>query len=445
MKNLLASTIARLQLRQVGPLGASTAIAQVLAILSLPVITRYYGPAAFGTYSLIASIAGILMAFSTLRLEIVLPTLKNSSEAKSLASGLLALSLFISLIYVFLGPLMGRLLPAGDLCDFLKFQSTATAALLFSGSVLVVLRAMAVRQARFVAVARSQFTRVAGFVGTAIAIAIIAPLFLAASHDGLIMAAFIAELSCIGLLYQAIDFKGFITLHPKRLLRSWRAFSKNKSLYGTVTFSQIISAINLQMPFWSIVLLFGDAKAGLVAISLRLVLAPVAFAATSLGTVMYNRLSQQHHQGQDLRTTVYPLLAVLIATGLLGYGVLASVGPSIAAVAFGSSWSGTGSVLSLLCILGFFQYCASSFQVLPVLLQRRQFIFSWNLCRLAGLLLALAGSWWGQASLEQAVLAVVLAEAGAQAGFILYLLRTLQYRCDPETADRGSAVAKAAM
>ena len=160
---------------------------------------------------------------------------------------------------------------------------------------------------------------------------------------------------------------------------------------------------------------------------------------------MYNRLSQQHHQGQDLRTTVYPLLAVLIATGLLGYGVLASVGPSIAAVAFGSSWSGTGSVLSLLCVLGFFQYCASSFQVLPVLLQRRQFIFSWNLCRLAGLLLALAGSWWGQASLEQAVLAVVLAEAGAQAGFILYLLRTLQYRCDPETVDRGSAVAKAAM
>ena len=62
-------------------LGAGTVIAQLISILSVPVITRMYGPQEYGHLTLFLSTASILIPLATLRIESRLVITENSERA----------------------------------------------------------------------------------------------------------------------------------------------------------------------------------------------------------------------------------------------------------------------------------------------------------------------------------------------------------------------------
>ena len=83
-----------------------TTIAQIITVLSSPILTRLYGPEAFGFFALITSITSILGVIVCLRYELSIMLPKEDSEAANLlglcllcvvaVSGLTALALYIS-------------------------------------------------------------------------------------------------------------------------------------------------------------------------------------------------------------------------------------------------------------------------------------------------------------------------------------------------------------
>ena len=79
-------------------LAGGTAIAQILSILASPIITRMYGPEAFGLSALFASITGIVAVVACLRYElaIMLPE-KDEDAANLLALGLTMLPFKLSI------------------------------------------------------------------------------------------------------------------------------------------------------------------------------------------------------------------------------------------------------------------------------------------------------------------------------------------------------------
>ena len=62
-----------------------TAIAQIIAILATPIVTRFYGPEAFGLFALFSSVAGIFTIIACLRYEpaIMLPNSDEGAETYS--------------------------------------------------------------------------------------------------------------------------------------------------------------------------------------------------------------------------------------------------------------------------------------------------------------------------------------------------------------------------
>ena len=58
-----------------------TAIAQIIVILATPVITRLYGPEAFGLFALFSSIISILVTVGCLRYELAIMLPKSDEDA----------------------------------------------------------------------------------------------------------------------------------------------------------------------------------------------------------------------------------------------------------------------------------------------------------------------------------------------------------------------------
>lgn len=71
-----------------------TGIAQGIAFLAAPVLSRYYEPEDFTVFALFSATAAILSVVATARYELAIPLPKEDKDAKSL----LRLSLLISLI-----------------------------------------------------------------------------------------------------------------------------------------------------------------------------------------------------------------------------------------------------------------------------------------------------------------------------------------------------------
>ncbi|MGI5933055.1 MAG: lipopolysaccharide biosynthesis protein, partial [Eubacterium sp.] len=61
-----------------------TTFAQIIVVLASPLLTRLYGPEAFGFYALFASITGILGVIACMRYELAIMLPKTDEEAANL-------------------------------------------------------------------------------------------------------------------------------------------------------------------------------------------------------------------------------------------------------------------------------------------------------------------------------------------------------------------------
>ena len=75
-------------------------IAQLMLLVAIPFITRYYNPEEFGLFAIFSAIAWILVSFSTGRMESLIITMKNKNKAVALTIGVLTTILIFSFVVV---------------------------------------------------------------------------------------------------------------------------------------------------------------------------------------------------------------------------------------------------------------------------------------------------------------------------------------------------------
>lgn len=73
-------------------------IAQLILVASLPYITRYYNPEEFGIFAVFSAIIGILVVFSTGKVEFLIITMKSKDEAVALTIGTMIMVLIFSFV-----------------------------------------------------------------------------------------------------------------------------------------------------------------------------------------------------------------------------------------------------------------------------------------------------------------------------------------------------------
>jgi len=333
-------------LKAVITLVSGAGLSQLLAILALPVIARYYDAASYGVFSLylvLVSIAGIAL---TLQLNQAIVIAKSSLEARKIVClclwiCLIACFSLFSLLY-FLTHIIS-IVPEGTLGFSLQ--------LLFAGSFLVAATSAfhyyCIRIQYFRLIALCLSVRTILMVGLQIGFATSLPTF-----KSLILAHILAEIVVIFLYIYA-------TPEVIRSLR-YRSFDRELSLYKNIahrysgfiryTFPQeTMNAFSQGVPI-IILSLFYPAAAGYFAMAHKILNAPTGLIANSVRQVAFSRMAEIKRSRGRIRDFYFRVIAILASvacTGLLAYYMFSEI---IFGQLFNAEWTPSLSYMNLLIL-----------------------------------------------------------------------------------------------
>jgi O-antigen/teichoic acid export membrane protein len=385
-------------LRDVGFLTSGVFIAQLVALLASPVLTRLFGPEEFGVFSLVLAAAGIVSVFATLRLENIIPALRRPAAALHLLQILILVSFAVSLltllaVALFRAPIAAffSLPPQGAGLLFLLPPIISTFAL-YSG-----LRSWLIRKGLFAPIGRAQVPRAVANLAVSILLGLAEPF---ARIPGLALAVGQAagDLIYAGALARQLrrrDIRFLMRPHARRIAVTLRA---NKAMVGTLVSSQALAAIYGRLPIIVIASAFGPTQAGWYALGERIVGAPSALVAGSIGEVYRQRAAVAHRTGRPFDDLMRRVLLMTLGLSVAPFTLAMILTPYFIGPVFGQAWEAADFTVVVLLFGALIGFNSMPVDKAAIITGASGFILAWHALRFSleavGAILALLG-WIG--------------------------------------------------
>lgn len=371
-----------------------TTFAQIVTILSSPVLTRLYRPEDFGVWTLILSIKTTIGVITCLRYEqsIMLP----KSDKK--ASNLFALSLvFVSIITLlsipfiyFFKDFIVETLNSPQLGTYLWWLPIF---ILVSG-ILLAFNQWSARKRRFENLAAARISNSLSTTGTQVALGAglhtSAPGLIAGSLVGIISSTLIQGKSI--LKNDKEDFKESITsTEMKDGLKRYRKFPLID------TWSVLLNTVSWQLPAFLLAIFFSPTVVGFYTLGFRLLQLPMSFIGSSISQVFYQRASVANIE-KKLDVLVENVFRMLVIIGMFPILSVTIVGSDIFTVFFGQTWTEAGVYSQILSIWAFVWFVSSPLDDIFLIQEKQHFSLLFNIFNFATRLLSLIiGGYLGNA------------------------------------------------
>lgn len=347
VRSLVASPVRR----SVMLLSSGALLSQAVQTITVPALGRLYSPAAFGLWTEVLAVAGLLTAFAALRYDLAVPLATDDAEAVNvavlqmiIAGGLCGLALLI--VVFFRQPLA------------VKLGSVQLAPLLFFVPLLTFLGCFAALAAGWF-IRTKQFGRltivrsVPPVVEDLTQIALAAPMGGAA--PGMVWG------TCISLLYPLLLLRAQIHAGYGRLLRQSvtkggmrDAARKHSNFPKYVAPYTLVSALRDRGVFIALGIFATTSIVGFYSVALKILYTTVgALTSNTLGTVVYQQAAagegREHVAGllaKFLRTIVLwaaPAVPILVWSGV-GHNALMA---HVLARLLGDRWAGAAPFVAL--------------------------------------------------------------------------------------------------
>jgi O-antigen/teichoic acid export membrane protein len=333
-------------------IGSGTVVAQVLSIVFVPILTRIYPPAIYGTLAVFASLLSILIIASSFRYDLTLTLTEKDDDAEYLLILCFFIVCILTVILFVTLELVGDFLAGIFHFEFIKPYYWLFSVGFFGISVYQILNFWALRSKDYITITR---TRIAQSISGSVS-KIILGIFAFGSF-GLIVGEIIGRIVGITTLGRTILPKVRVTIlnldgnKLKALAYQYRrfpAFSLPASF---------INELSLQVPTLFISGIFGFQIVGLYALTYSMLVLPVSLVSSSIGAVFVGESSELYRQRSGGMLTLYQETtkklflfgAPIIMTG-------AVISPLVFPLIFGSAWKDAGMFslpLSIMIISNF--------------------------------------------------------------------------------------------
>jgi O-antigen/teichoic acid export membrane protein len=344
------------QFRNVLLLVGGAATGQLLVIVTLPLMTRLYTPAAFGIAAVFTAIIVPLNSVASFRYELAIPIPEDDNKAVDLLSasiGIVAINtVLLSLTIAILG---GRLVDMAGVPEVRPFLWVLPLAFI-GGGLYNALTYYAIRHKAFREIARTRISQ-----GSSQVIVQATLGFVGWGAGGLV--AGITARFWAGMVTMArVTVR---RIQPRQLVeglhRFWSTvveFRRFPLLTGNATFIQLLLQ---HIPALMVAIIYGPVVAGLLALSLRLLQAPVNMIGKSTAQVYYSAASDLVHddpaglKGLYVRTVGF---TALLAAPILVFLLLPA--PWTFPFLFGEEWRDAGLYIQALSVMFFLSFLAKT-------------------------------------------------------------------------------------
>ena len=353
---------------------SGSTLAQLIPLISEPVLVRFFTPTEFGILALFMAVATLFSSVATARYEmaIVLP------KKDSIAINILALSLIITIFMSFLSAIVvhffdaqiASLTQSPDLIDFLKWIPLYV----FLAGVFQSFNQWATRKKYFTSVASSKIsqstTNASISMGTG---------WVGWNAMGLIWGQISGWFAAsIPLLYKfnKKDRQLVSTINKKEILLQ----AKEHKAFPTINSAHILSDIGQQSMVSVIIAnLFTDKILGFYSRMIRIVKVPAGFIGTAVGQVFYQKASEQWQEDKNIRPLLIKNTKIMAILGLPIFTILALFGPSIFGFVLGEPWAIAGRYAQILSPWLFLNFMLSPFTDIPLIVDQQKKFFALSL------------------------------------------------------------------
>jgi O-antigen/teichoic acid export membrane protein len=319
-------------------IATGTAAGQLLALLCAPILSRLYSPAEFGMYTVFFALASAGAAIAALRFELAIPIPKENSDV----FGVVVLGLLSSVTVAALGtialtvaaPSVSRVLAQPHVEPWLLLVPVTAAAMGAFG----VLNQLAIRQHRYAAVGRRNILQAFVLLCTQVGFGLFE-----LGAGGLILGLLIGQAAGMLSLFAGSQLMspgsraGWAPQTLRRLLGRFRRMPLIMAPSG------LINVLGIQLPVLVIASFYGDAVAGWLGLTQRVLALPVTLLGAAVAQVYLGELIPLwRERRQDvyafyMRTT----RRLCVAAGIISMPVV-FIGPWLFALVFGTEWAESG-------------------------------------------------------------------------------------------------------
>ena len=408
-------------------LTSGTIFAQIITILCSPIITRLYGPEAFGNLALFISIINTVGVIICLRYEISILLPKTDDQAANLLCLCLIIVSLLSLLSI---PI---LFFEGDyLVYFLHSNGLKSYLWLIPPTLLVfgIYQAMMYWNTRTKHFGRLSLARGANAVavsGTQIGSGLIGHI----NAGGLIFAYVFGQIiSCIVPSSQImrdhyIFLKNSIT--KEKIILGFKRYAKFP-IYDS--WSALLTTISNNLPVFLLSSLFTSQIVGFYSLGFVVLQMPMSFIGGSISQVFFQRASVLKHESeQKLSKLVERTTLRLIVIGILPLIIITLAGKDIFTVIFGLRWAEAGVYAQILAIYIFISFLSSPISSLFSIFEQQRLTLILNVVVLIFRTLALiAGALLGSVIIALILFSIVsLFFYGGSLIWLLYISKVSLY------------------
>lgn len=366
------STLSNAFVRAVVVVASGTAGAQLIALAATPLVTRLYGPEAFGTMGAFMAVVAVIAPIAALTYPTAIVIQPDDTRAVRvgqlslmLAAGL-AVLIVLALITVRLFGLDIQVLDA-----VLAFGYLIPIVVFFSIARDVGLQWI-IRKQSFGLMARAAVIQATLLHGAKVVGGFAAPYGFT-----LVSIAAIGPLVHAALLYLGIRRNRQVwpsrEAQPTEHVTLREVAALNSDFPRFRAPQTLVNRLSQSLPVIMLLSLFGPTEAGYFTAVIALLNAPVALLGKSVEDAFYPRVAEIVRRGASPSSAILRATVLLAAAAFLPFAALVAFGPAVLPTILGGEWTGAGAYTSWLAAWTFFVLVGRpSLAAIPPLRLQRQ-------------------------------------------------------------------------
>lgn len=409
--------------RNVVTVASGTAASQVIVMAFTPLLTRLYGPEAYGILGVFMSIAGVLAAVSALTYPVAIVLPKTDEDALGLARLSLyvgmGMPIIVSINLFFFGPVFLSLLNATEVLPLMYLIPV----FMFTSVVSTVVGQWLIRKKAFSLTATVT-------VWHALVINII-KIGMGLVHPS---AAVLVVTNTLGVLLTAVmmliglrkahaishDVIKNIELRPS----PWMLAKRHRDFPFLRTPQVLLNSVSHSLPIIMLAAFYGPTSAGFYSIALAVLGIPIVLIGGSVMQVFYPRINEAINRGENTKSLIIKTTVALVLSGVLPFVIVIIAGPMLFSFVFGAEWRDAGIYAQWLSLWLFFQYINKPAVAAIPALQMQKGLLIYELVSTATKVIAL---YLGYAVFESDVTAIALFSLSGVAAYTWLILWVIAY------------------
>lgn len=336
----------------------SSGIAQVILIITTPIITRLYSPTEFGEFTIFSNIAMILIPIINARYDLLIVNTKNDRSANILSQISFLISLLILLILIPIFAISAWLYP-NFILDFIFIII-----MLFLVSLTNIFTNYLNKERKYKVLSLINVFR----AGSMALLQIIFGL-LALGSLGLIIGFSLSYIAGITLGYKTFK-KHFNIVRDKEETKALFLENKNQLVYSTP--SILLNSLSFSVVVFFIGILYTNTEVGIYGMAIRVLGIPVTIISLGLSKIFMQQANDYYIEYGNFRNLLLKFSSILVIVSIILYVPLYLFSEELVNILLGHSWVDAITVIKIVIPLFVIRLIVSTVSLSVIILQKQQ-------------------------------------------------------------------------